>query len=365
MKNTILIIEDDNMLRESTADYLIEEGYEIHEADNGLDGIQKALELIPDLILCDIAMPKLDGYQVYKTLQENSTTTHIPFIYLTAKTEMDDIRAGMQLGADDYITKPFDYDELQAAIITRLEKYKKLLHNFQDNFNALMDNSLVGVFITEELKIIFHNKKFAKILDYDENVLKNKDLTELIYEEDQADFQKAIKKCEKGIIKKINHSFKILKGNNQYIQVEYSGGLTNLNGNKAILGTLIQKQNGSATTYYSPESLDNLNQSIDIILRKKDFITSEMARKLVETLNPPTQNNEAKNVDNLTKREIEVLQHICKGFTNQQIADNLFVSVRTVDTHRAHLLEKTNSRNTAQLIIYAVKNGFIDLKTDN
>ena len=363
MKHKILIIEDDQMLRESTADLLREEGYTIYQAENGLEGIKKALESTPDLILCDIAMPNFDGYKVYQTLQENTSTSFIPFIYLTAKTEKDDIRAGMQLGADDYITKPFDYKELQAAISTRLEKYQKLLNTNQKNLNTIIENDLVGVYVLKDDKIAFLNNKFSKMLDYSDEEIKGKNFYELIHEEDKNEVHAALEKCKKGIVKKVNVYFRMLKSDGQYTQVETSGGMTEIQREKAFIGMLtIQQNQTDSNSTINPNSLESLNRSIDIILNKKDYIDGEMTERLKSVLGEAPEEKTIENKDNLTKREIEVLRHICKGMTNQQIADNLYLSRRTIDTHRTNLLEKSGSKNTAQLIMYGIKNRIIQVE---
>lgn len=122
MKNSILIIEDNNDVRENLGELLTLSGYETQLAANGKLGVEAALANPPDLILCDIMMPELDGYAVLRILSKNSTTSSIPFIFLTAKTELTDVRRGMTLGADDYITKPFDDVELMDTIEIRLKK---------------------------------------------------------------------------------------------------------------------------------------------------------------------------------------------------------------------------------------------------
>lgn len=119
----ILLIEDDITLRENTAELLeLTDCYEVTMAANGRIGIEKAISELPDLIVCDIMMPEVDGYGVLETLSKNPTTQFIPFIFLSAKTERSDVRKGMNLGADDYITKPFTEEELTSAIESRLAK---------------------------------------------------------------------------------------------------------------------------------------------------------------------------------------------------------------------------------------------------
>lgn len=118
----ILIIDDNNSIRENTAEILELAGYITYTAPNGKKGVEIALKEKPDLIVCDIMMPELDGYGVLHLLKKNKETEQIPFIYLTAKTERSDFRKGMEMGADDYITKPFDDVELLRAIQIRLKK---------------------------------------------------------------------------------------------------------------------------------------------------------------------------------------------------------------------------------------------------
>jgi DNA-binding response OmpR family regulator len=106
----ILLIEDDTVLRENTAELLELSHFQVMTAPNGKIGMHLAINHLPELIVCDIMMPEMDGYAVLEALSKNESTKHIPFIYLSAKTERQDVRKGMNLGADDYITKPFSED---------------------------------------------------------------------------------------------------------------------------------------------------------------------------------------------------------------------------------------------------------------
>lgn len=118
----ILVIEDEHDVRENLVELLEVEGYATVSAENGQTGIQKALEHLPDLIICDIQMPKVDGYEVLQTLRQNPATVATPFIFLTARTSHNSQRHGMSLGADDYLTKPFTVDEILDAVTARLQK---------------------------------------------------------------------------------------------------------------------------------------------------------------------------------------------------------------------------------------------------
>jgi DNA-binding response OmpR family regulator len=114
--NKVLLIEDDIVLRENTAELLELSNYIVITAPNGKTGLEMAKKSLPDIVVCDIMMPQLDGYGVLEALAKNKETKHIPFIFLSAKTERTDVRKGMDLGADDYITKPFEEHELISAI---------------------------------------------------------------------------------------------------------------------------------------------------------------------------------------------------------------------------------------------------------
>jgi DNA-binding response OmpR family regulator len=116
----ILIIEDEPELRANVARLLKAEGYEVATADNGATGAEMALGERPDLIICDIAMPGMDGFGVLFSLRENVTTAHVPFIFLTASTRTYDRSFGVELGANDYITKPFKLQDLLEAVKKRL-----------------------------------------------------------------------------------------------------------------------------------------------------------------------------------------------------------------------------------------------------
>jgi two-component system, sensor histidine kinase and response regulator len=140
MKNKILVIEDQEDIRSTLVEMLTEEGYYMLEAENGRLGINIVISEIPDLIICDVAMPEVNGYEVLNYVRDNSFTEAIPFIFLTAKVSQVDVRQGMELGADDYLTKPFTRAELLGAISTRLEKKKSFDRQTQRKINDLCIN---------------------------------------------------------------------------------------------------------------------------------------------------------------------------------------------------------------------------------
>ena len=121
MTKKILVIEDEADLRANVSRFLKAEGFEVVAAAKGAAGVESAIAQMPDLIVCDITMPEMDGFGVLFSLRENVSTSKIPFIFLTASTRTYDRQWGVELGANDYITKPFKLEELLAAIRKRLD----------------------------------------------------------------------------------------------------------------------------------------------------------------------------------------------------------------------------------------------------
>ncbi|MEO6549385.1 MAG: response regulator [Ferruginibacter sp.] len=137
MSKTILVIEDNTEIRENTGEILELAGFKVLTAKNGKEGVEVALKQKPDLIVCDIMMPELDGYGVLHLLRKHPDTASVPFIFLTAKTERGDFRKGMEMGADDYITKPFDDSELLSAVEVRLKKVDVLENKYPSTVTGL------------------------------------------------------------------------------------------------------------------------------------------------------------------------------------------------------------------------------------
>ncbi len=153
MKKKILLIEDDAIVRENTAEILGLANYTVVTAENGKKGIEKARKDHPDLIICDILMPELDGYGVMQIIMRNKSLQHIPVIFLTAKTNHEDIRKGMNLGAADYITKPFEESELLSAVSVRLKQKKihdKMAEPNEDEEERIRWKDLVKYFNNKE-----------------------------------------------------------------------------------------------------------------------------------------------------------------------------------------------------------------------
>ncbi len=161
----ILLIEDNDDIRENTAEILELANYKVIVAPNGKIGVEKALQEIPDLIICDIMMPVLDGYGVLHAVHKNDAVKNTPFIFLTAKTERNDFRKGMELGADDYITKPFEGTELLNAVDSRLKKMDLLKQQIASGMQGLEQLAEISLgkntlrSLTEDRDINTYHKK--------------------------------------------------------------------------------------------------------------------------------------------------------------------------------------------------------------
>lgn len=245
----ILLIEDHEQMRENTAEILSLSGYMVETAANGKIGVEMAKKINPDLIICDIMMPELDGYGVLHILSKLEKTAHIPFIFLTAKTEKEDFRKGMNLGADDYLTKPFTDIELLDAIEIRLRKKELAKKEFSKDFeglqqflnearkiqslDSLTDNCQTKLF--KKKQVIFHEDSFphgiffilsGKVKTYKTNKEGKEFITSLckpgefigyqaqINEEAHNETAEALEDSELAIIPK-NDFFKLLFNNNE------------------------------------------------------------------------------------------------------------------------------------------------------
>jgi CheY-like chemotaxis protein/CRP-like cAMP-binding protein len=175
----VLLIEDDKVLRENTAELLELSDFDVITAPNGKSGLKSININNPDIIVCDIMMPELNGYEVLKEVTKNDRTKYIPFIFLSAKTEHQDVRKGMNLGADDYITKPFTEDELISAVRSRLAKVRILKEKEENNVNNYSErDELINL---NDLKNFFDDYgeefKFAK----DDIIYREGDHSNFIY----------------------------------------------------------------------------------------------------------------------------------------------------------------------------------------
>jgi len=155
--NKILVIEDEDDVRTSIKDILENSDFKVITASDGITGVKLAKSKLPDLILCDIMMPGLDGYSVIKSLSKVERTSIIPFLFLSAKSTMEDLRLGMNLGADDYLVKPFRAKDLVEAINNRIMKRKQLLTKSKNNISDQNFDEVHNPFTPDRMFINYNN----------------------------------------------------------------------------------------------------------------------------------------------------------------------------------------------------------------
>lgn len=180
----VLVIEDTQNVRENICEILESENYEIFAAENGQAGVEMAKNIQPDLVLCDIMMPGMDGYEVLTELRKEVVTSTVPFIFLTAKNTRENQRLGMELGADDYITKPFTVDDLLRSVATRLKRAEEFKEESEQKLNELTKNlgAPITQVIAEPLRAILG---FSKMLMTEFNNMEKFEMAEfngLIYD---------------------------------------------------------------------------------------------------------------------------------------------------------------------------------------
>lgn len=174
----ILVVEDNELLRENIVEILQFEGFDVFEAEDGKHGVNRALEINPDLIVSDVNMPGQDGFEMLEELRSHQSTKITPFIFLTVKNSMRDLRDGMNLGADDYITKPFDMEDLISAVKKRLSMRTEIVAKEVDKYDKLQESvgSVINSVIDEPLKSI---ERLSSILESESESLKPADVSEI------------------------------------------------------------------------------------------------------------------------------------------------------------------------------------------
>ena len=282
---TILLIEDNEEMRENTAEILELDKYKVLTAKNGKIGVELAQKNKIDLIICDVMMPVLDGYGVLHLLSKDPETASVPFIFLTAKAERTDFRKGMEMGADDYITKPFDDIELLKAVASRLKKNEILRTEFSKNIDGL--NSFFNeVKNIEDLAKLSSDKKVK--------IIKKK---EVVFAE--GNYPNGLYFINKGKVK----TFKTNPDGKEFITGLFKDG--DFIGYNALLEE--GKYNDSATT---------LEDSEICIVPKEDFFeliykNSEVSKKFIKML-----------ADNLTEKENALLK-LAYNSVRKRIAEAL------------------------------------------
>ncbi len=354
----ILVIEDDIRLGNTIQNILKVYKYDVCLTNNGVSGIQKAFEYSPDLILCDINMETIDGYQVYKVLEESSILNRIPFIFLTGSSNLEDIRYGMSLGADDYVVKPFNNADLIKSIEKRLKKFETIREDANREFNQLFNLSPIGIILFDGNKIHKANQAFVKLVNFKENNLAGVKIDEFIDKDSCQKIQSKIQENHSEMHEIYNNEVTIRTQRQEEIKITLVVSLFEKFSNyKMYIGitTLETKSNPQEDGHQFADKVYSL-------LKRENIKVSEaLGEKITEifkqkNLNPKKQNNTF-----FTKRENEILCLSMEGLPIKIIAYKLAISDRTVEKHRTKLMEKSGANNMIEVIVFALKNSLIEI----
>lgn len=298
----ILLIEDDVTVRENTAELLDLVGYQVITAPNGKIGIEKAIKHEPDVILCDIMMPELNGYGVLQIISKNSSLNQIPFIFLSAKADTLDIRKGMNLGADDYLTKPFDESELFSAIKCRLEKVEDQNKNLQETNQQIKEFKDDALKTLNDLQIYFTNNGEEESFNSEE----------IIYNEGN----------------KSNHIFLIKNGVVKTSKIDEKG--------KELITALYKEHDFFGFSSFS-----------------KDIPHQEMAAAIEETRVYKLTKSELKNVlKNNLSLSLKLIDYVTNTITetNEHLLEMAYSSVRKKTAHSILEFSKKMENNSKSCI---------------
>jgi CRP-like cAMP-binding protein/CheY-like chemotaxis protein len=317
----ILLIEDNAEMRENTAEMLELAGYEVQVAENGKVGVKMAHAAVPDLIICDIMMPELDGYGVLYMLAKNPQTSTIPFIFLTAKAEKSDYRKGMNLGADDYVTKPFEEMELLEAVDIRLKKNEQ----FQKEFDPDIEG--IDHFIEEAKGLEEMNK-----LSYDRKSRHYKKKEALFYEGEYPNFLYFV---NKGKIK----TYKMNEDGKELITGLYKEG--------DFVGYLALLENMEY-----PESAVVLEESEVYLIPRKDFLAllfnnRDVSARFIKMLSR-----------NLVEKEKELL-NLAYNTVRKRVADALLQLKHRYQSDEGEIFSMAISRDDLASMVGTAKESVI------
>jgi len=277
-RTNILIIDDDQHLGRTIENVLKSNGYDVCYANNGALGIQKAFEYNPDLILCDINMDPIDGYQVYNALKENLLIERVPFMFITGNSDLQDIRFGLNLGVDDYFVKPFDNNNLIGSIEKRLSKYLRLKEIGNQKFKTLFKLSPYGIFLFDGNAILDANPALIKTLELNETNLTSYSIHEIL---DIASFQKIeerIHRCTKGLLSSFSENVILVSKNGQRTQAFFSVSVYEEYSNHPLMMGLVLFNTSSKET----EADGYISEILKILKKENIVVTDTMGKKLTD-----------------------------------------------------------------------------------
>lgn len=354
----ILVIEGDQNFGIMIQNTLALNHYDVCYANNGATGIQKVFEYNPDLILCGISMDPIDGYQVFKVLNESTILSHIPFIFLSASSEMEEIRFGMSLGADDYLTKPIHNDDLIKSIEKRLEKFQSIRDKANSEFNRLFNLSPYGLLLFDWNKVYKANAAFMNQVQNDLSVQTGMKIEDII---DLQSIQKLKVKIQNSFSDKkefFNEEVTLLSGRGEGFEMNMVVSEFEKFSNYTLYLGLFTS---SSRTFVSVDNRQYADEVYNLLKRENIRFPEALGEKITNIFTQKTLNHQNQNNSLFTKRENQVLSLSMEGLPIKTIADRLAISDRTVEKHRTRLMKKSGANNMIEVIVFALKNSLIKI----
>lgn len=353
----ILVIEDDPVLGATVQNVLKLNRYDVCYATNGVSGIQKAFEYSPNLILCDINMVPIDGYQVYKMLEETSILNKTPFVFLTGNSELQDIRYGMSLGADDYIVKPFNNADLIKTIEKRLEKFKAIREEAEREFDRLFEISPNGIFVFDGKIIYKANSAFKKLFQIEDKDALGISVDDFFESESLKIVRNKLPKRQPNENEIFNDVVSLKNGQEESIQMKLVVSEFEKYSNYTLYLGLFSPVSSAMGRN---EASQYVNEVYSVLKHENIRISEELGEKITNIFRQKQMSLKPANAF-FTERESQVLTLSMEGLPIKCIADKLSISDRTVEKHRTKLMEKSGASNMIEVIIFALRNSLVEI----
>ena len=320
----ILIIDHNEKRRFLMGSYLERKSFGVHTSHDGSTGIKMAMEICPDLIICNANLPKISGFEYFKLIKKINFLDSIPFIFISSKLDYNSMRAGMEMGADDFLLFHNNPEDLLKSIKTQLKKKKYCISESESKLLHSIGVNGYGIFVLyQDTGIVYCNPMFLQTTSYSMKELYGISPLNICYKDDIHQLSKQLQACFKGLKSESRFSFRMISKKGSLILLE-----------------------SCLSSFY---------------LRGEKILVFHTEKPSETKPNKKTFQGVVGNEEKLTRRESEVLELFCQGYSNLEIAEKLFISERTVEGHKSKLYGKTGAKNSAGLIAFAIKNELVNI----
>jgi DNA-binding NarL/FixJ family response regulator len=359
-KPKILVIDDDLQTGRTIKNFLTSQKMDVCLANRGAQGIEKALENKPDLIICEINMTPIDGFHIFNVVKEAYGEGKVPFIIMSNRLELRDIRTIMNMGADDLILKPILLGELQKSVDNQLMKMNRVSKRGLNEFNALFNLSPDGIFLLENNAIIDVNQAFLKMFDIKKSDLRKFGIEYFFDKDSLIAIKDAIQHCINGFGSRCVEKVFIQTKPGILREASFSVATCERSlVHHVVVGLVIPAK----IEKVSVNNEQSVSEVLKMLKKENINISVGVAKRMEQAMRLQDAKIGMLPCDIFSKRENEVLNLSLKGLPTKQIADQLFISDRTVEKYRSKLMEKTGSNNIIEVIHYAVRNKLVNMST--